>query len=216
MHRIVLLLCLLFVASGLVRAQSATSDNKSGEFFIGYSNGQIETGLGDIDDEIGLDLDDRETFHGFEVAGVYNVSRYFGVKGDVSGTYSNRHFLFTVPTQGGTGSIAFETKSSLYNFLGGVQVKDNAQSGRLKPFAHAMIGAAHSRIKISGLGCSVGVDCSGFEDASETNFAGAFGGGLDLRLNRRVQIRLIQVDYNPIWFDGGVQSNMRFGFGLVF
>ena len=172
---------------------------------------------GDIDDDLGLDLDDRESFHGFNVSGVYNVSRYIGIKGDVSGTYSNRGFSFNVPIpEGGGGSIAFETKSSLYNFLGGVQVKDNSNSGRLKPFAHALAGTAYSRIKISGLGCSPGIDCTGFEGGSETNFAGAFGGGLDVRLSRRVQIRLIQVDYNPIWFDGGVQNNIRFGFGLVF
>lgn len=216
MNRIFLSVCLLLVASGYTFAQGSSADHKAGEVFIGYSNGQIDTGLGDIDDDIGLELDDRETFHGFNVSGVYNVSRYFGLKGDVSGTYSNKHYLFTVPTTGGSGSIAFETKSSLYNFLGGVQVKDNSRTGRLKPFAHALVGGAHSRVKISGLGCSVGIDCTGLEGGSETNFAGAFGGGLDLRVSRRVQLRLIQVDYNPIWFDGGVQNNIRFGFGFVF
>ena len=217
MNRIIVSLSLLLLLNGYSIAQNAPGDHKQGELFIGYSNGQIDTGLGDIDDDLGLDLDDRETFHGFEVSGVYNVSRYFGLKADVSGTYSNRGFSFTVPApEGGTGSIAFETKSSVYNFLGGVQVKDNSNSGRLKPFAHALVGAAHSRVKISGLGCSIGVDCTGFDGGSETNFAGAFGGGLDVRLTRRVQLRLIQVDYNPIWFDGGVQNNVRFGFGLVF
>ena len=215
MNRIILSLSLLLLLSGYTIAQN--DDHKSGELFIGYSNGQIDTGLGDIDDDLGLDLGDRETFHGFEISGVYNVSRYFGLKADVSGTYSNRGFSFTVPAPGGgTGSVAFETKSSLYNFLGGVQVKDNSRSGRLKPFAHALAGAAHSRVKLSGLGCSVGIDCTQFEGGSETNFAAAFGGGVDVRLSRRVQLRLIQVDYNPIWFDGGVQNNIRFGFGLVF
>lgn len=200
-------------------AQTSSDGYKKGELFVGYSNGQIDTGLGDFDDDgLGLDLGDRETFHGFNVSGVYNVSKYFGLKADVSGVYSNRGFAFNVPTpSGGTGSIGFETKSSLYNFLGGVQVKNNSKSGRLKPFAHALVGAAHTRVKISGLGCSVGVDCTGIEGGSETNFAGAFGGGLDVRLSNRVQIRLVQVDYNPIWFEGGGrQNNIRLGFGLVF
>lgn len=217
MQKLVLLLSILLLISGSSIAQNATGDHKNGELFIGYSNNQVDTGLGDIDDDFGLDLNDRETFHGFEVSGVYNISRFFGLKGDVSGTYSNRGFAISVPTpSGGTGSVGFETKSSLYNFLGGVQVKDNSNSGRLKPFAHALIGAAHSRVKLSGLGCSVGIDCSQFEGGSETNFASALGGGLDVRVNRRVQIRVIQVDYNPIWFDGGVQNNIRFGFGVVF
>ena len=209
------LIALAYVVAAF--AQNTGDDYKPGEFFIGYSNQQVDTGLGDIDDDLGLDLDDKETFHGFNVSGVYNVSRYFGVKADVSGAYSNKGYVFTVPTTGGgSGSVAFETKSSLYNFLGGVQIKDNSNSGRVKPFAHALVGAAHTRVKLSGLGCSVGVDCSLFEGGSETNFAGAFGGGLDIRLSRRVQLRAIQVDYNPIWFDGGVQSNIRLGFGFVF
>ena len=217
MKRSILLLILAIAAVGIVRAQDPVDDYKKGEVFIGYSNGQVDTGLGDIDDVFGLDIDERESFHGFNVSGVYNVSRYFGVKADVSGVYSNRGFSFVVPAPGGgTGSIGFETKNSLYNFLGGVQVKDNSRSGRLKPFAHALVGAAHARTKLSGLGCSVNIDCTGFENGSETNFAGAFGGGLDVRLSNRVQVRLIQIDYNPIWFDGGRQNNMRFGFGIVF
>jgi opacity protein-like surface antigen len=221
MNKSLLALLFLLGTALFATAQDPPDDYKKGELFVGYSNGQVDTGLGDLDDEdLPFDIDDRESFHGFNVSGVYNVSRYFGVKADVSGVYSNRGFAFTVPTTSeggtGTGSIAFETKSSLYNFLGGVQIKNNSGSGRLKPFAHALVGAAHTRVKISGLGCSVGVDCSGFESGSETNFAGAFGGGLDVRLSRRVQLRLIQVDYNPIWFDGGRQNNIRFGFGFVF
>ena len=216
MKRFILLFCIAATAVYLTPAQNS-NEHKSGEFFIGYSNGQVDTGLGEIDDDLGLDLDDRESFHGFNVSGVYNMSRHFGLKGDVSAVYSNRGFSFSVPTTGGgTGSVGFETKSSLYNFLGGVQIKDNSKSGRLKPFVHAMVGAAHARIKLSGLGCSIGVDCSVFEGGSESNLSGAFGGGLDIRLSNRVQLRLIQADYNPIWFDGGRQNNFRFGFGLVF
>jgi opacity protein-like surface antigen len=217
MNRITLAICLVVIASLTAIAQDAGDDHKAGEIFIGYSNGQVDTGLGDLDDELGLDIGDRESFHGFNVSGVVNVNRYFGIKGDVSGVYSNRGFAFTVPAPGGgTGSVSFETKSSLYNFLGGVQVKDNSKSGTFKPFAHALVGAAHTRVKLSGLGCSVGIDCSVFQGGSETNFAGAFGGGIDIRLNNRVQVRVIQVDYNPIWFDGGRQNNVRFGFGIVF
>ena len=212
-----LLAVLISVAMTLVVAGQDSDDYKKGEFFIGYSNGQIDTGIGDIDDDFGLDLGDRESFHGFNTSGVFNVNRYVGLKVDLSGAYKNRGFAFNVPTPGGgTGSIAFETKNSLYNFLGGVQIKDNSRSGTVKPFAHALFGAAYARTKISGLGCSVGIDCTGIESGSETQWAGAFGGGLDLRLSNRVQIRLVQVDYNPVFFEGGPQNNLRFGFGLVF
>jgi opacity protein-like surface antigen len=216
MSRIILGICLVIVTSICALAQDS-DDHKRGEFFIGYSNGQVDTGLGDIEDDFGLGIDERESFHGFNTSGVYNVSRYFGLKADVSGVYSNKGYAFSVPTTGGgTGSVGFETKSSLYNFLGGVQIKDNSRSGTFKPFAHVLVGAAHSRIKLSGLGCSVGVDCSVFQGGSETNWAAAFGGGLDLRISKRVQLRLIQVDYNPVLLDDAKLDNFRFGFGLVF
>lgn len=225
MNKLILALCLSLITSVFVVAQDATDGYKKGEFFIGYSNGQVDTGLGDIDDEeFGIDIDERESFHGFNTSGVYNVSRYFGLKADVSGVYNDRDFSFPVtipPSEGGTGpgtgTVAFETKNSLYNFLGGVQIKDNSNSGRFKPFAHALVGAAHARTKISNVTCPIGIDCSFIVSGSETGFAGAFGGGIDVRLNNRIQIRAIQVDYNPIWLgDGGRQDNIRLGVGLVF
>ena len=219
MNKLILALCLTLITSVFAVAQDATDGYKKGEFFIGYSNGQIDTGLGDVDDEeFGIDIDERETFHGFNTSGVYNVSRYFGVKADVSGVYNDRDFSFTVPTggTGTTGTVSFETKNSLYNFLGGVQIKDNSRSGRFKPFAHALVGAAHARTKINNVVCPVGVDCSPIVSGSETGLAGAFGGGVDVRLNNSVQLRAIQVDYNPIWLDGTRQNNIRLGVGLVF
>ena len=217
MKRLFTTLCSVLICAAFGSAQNTDDGYKNGEFFIGYSNQQVDTGLGDIDDDLGLDLDDREGFHGINVSGVYNVGRYFGLKADVSATYSNQGYSFTVPTSGGgTGSVGFETKSSLYNFLGGIQIKNNSHDRRVRPFAHALVGAAHTRVKLSGLGCSIGVDCTAFEGGSETNLAAAFGGGLDIKLNRRVQLRAIQVDYNPIWFDGGRQNNIRLGFGFVF
>jgi opacity protein-like surface antigen len=103
-----------------------------------------------------------------------------------------------------------------YNFLGGVQIKDNSSDARFKPFAHALIGAGHGRTKVSSVTCPAGVDCSDLINDSETGFAGAFGGGLDIKLSNRVDFRAIQVDYNPIKFDSGTQNNVRFGVGFVF
>jgi hypothetical protein len=60
------------------------------------------------------------------------------------------------------------------------------------------------------------VGCAGIVSGSETGLAGAFGGGLDIKLNDHIDFRLIQVDYNPIKFNGGVQQNVRIGIGFVF
>lgn len=50
----------------------------------------------------------------------------------------------------------------------------------------------------------------------DTGLAGAFGGGMDLRLSNRFDIRLIQIDYNPMKLFNGTQHNLRVGIGLVF
>jgi hypothetical protein len=50
-----------------------------------------------------------------------------------------------------------------------------------------------------------------------------FGGGIDVKVHPRVDLRIIQFDYNPIFY-GGVESldlpnrtqnNIRIGFGVV-
>lgn len=214
MKKYFLALCIGALAGFSVNAQ--TTDHKKAEAYIGYSASSTDTGVSPNDDFSDL-VNEREGFHGFEVAGVYNFHRYVGFKGSVSGTYNNKNFDFSVPTTEGTGQVSFDTNNSLYNFLGGVQFKDNASDARIKPFAHVLIGAGHGRVKVKNLFCDTDVECGGFAGTtSETGFAGAFGGGIDVRLNNRVDLRLIQVDYNPIRFDNATTHNVRFGIGFVF
>ena len=55
-------------------------------------------------------------------------------------TGHNKSQKFTDTINGTTESI--DTKERIYNFLGGVQVKDNRKDARFKPFAHALVGMA--------------------------------------------------------------------------
>jgi hypothetical protein len=211
MKKLILSGLLSFMCASLGLAQS---DYKKAEVFAGYSNNQVDTGI-ESDDPNDFEefFQERETFHGFNASGVYNFSRYVGVKGDVSGTYKKQNF--SIPATG--GNITLNTRDSLYNFLGGVQVKDNASQGRLKPFAHALVGAGHARTKFRDVVCPVGNNCSFFdEDFTETGLAMAFGGGLDIRINNKIDFRVVQVDYNPIRLDSGTQHNVRLGIGVVF
>lgn len=211
------LMTLLCASFGL--AQNTSGDYKKSEFFVGYSNNQVDTGLNSDDgNEFQNFFNDRESFHGVNVTGTYNVTRYVGVTGDVSATYNNKNFSFSVPTgPTTTGTVAFKTNNSLYNFLGGVQVKDNASTARVKPFGYALVGAGHARTKFKDVTCPTGVDCSFFNETdSETGLAGAFGGGIDIKINDKIDFRAIKVDYNPIKLDGGTTHNVRIGVGLVF
>lgn len=135
---------------------------------------------------------DFEGFNGVEGAVTGNISRYVGLKGD----YAFHYKSFDAPAP-------FNVTAKTHTLVGGVQFKDNSKEKKLKPFAHLMAGLANGRV-------------SGFVSDSETGFAGVIGGGLDVRLNDRVDFRLVQLDYNPTRLGGETQHNFRVGIGLVF
>ncbi|HEX2639290.1 MAG TPA: outer membrane beta-barrel protein [Pyrinomonadaceae bacterium] len=223
MKNVMLAFGLLVFSAVFAAAQTTTTlsdDYKKAEFYVGYSNGQVDTGV-DSGNSVNSFFRDRKNFHGVNVSGVYNLSRYFGVKGDVSGVYNNT--TFTTPTFSAAvpgQTVTFDTNNSLYNYVGGIQVKDNSKSGTFKPFAHAMVGGATARTKIKNIRCSPAAPCDfligGDDTQSDTGFSGVFGGGLDFRLNDHFQIRAIQVDYNPVRSFGQWDQNLRIGAGIVF
>jgi opacity protein-like surface antigen len=209
MKKIFRLLSLLIFCASVAFAQ--TDEYSKGEFFAGYSINRTdveETGDPDVDDV----LEEGRNFQGFNVSGVYNFSKYFGLKADVSGHF--KKFATNVP--GFTNQPRID--ASLYNFLGGIQVKNNSKEGRVKPFAHALFGAGITRAKLNDAFCNeaFGTNCPPEFRDSETSFAMAFGGGLDVRASRRVSFRVFQVDFNPMRKNGETMNNMRFSFGIVF
>jgi hypothetical protein len=217
MNKLFLALCLALITGTLAFAQS---DYKKGEFYVGYSNNQVDTGANsNSGNAVQNFFDDRLTFHGIEVSGVGNVSRYVGIKADFSAAFKKENFSTTFGTGAATNTVSGDVKNSLYNILGGVQFKDNASDAKVKPFAHILGGIGHARYKVDSVTCSntAVTNCSSLVSSdSETGLAGAFGGGLDVKLSDRVDLRLIQVDYNPVRLDGNTNHNFRFGIGLNF
>lgn len=199
---------ILIVACASIAA--AQDDYKKFEFFAGYSHNRVDTGIGDDDPSLRDIIDEREGFHGFNTSITGNVSRYVGLKFDFAGHFKNENFPF------GGGSI--DLNSRLYNFLGGVQIKNNASEVTFKPFAHALVGVAHSRnrVRANDLGCvAIFPDPCNFTE-TDTGFAGAIGGGIDIRASDRVDIRVVQFDYNPTRLFDSTQHNFRIGVGIVF
>jgi opacity protein-like surface antigen len=201
----------LLTIAGLALAFAATafaqtSDYNKIEFYGGYSHNRIDTGGGG-----GNIINDREGFNGFDTAVTGNITRYIGLKVDVAGHYKEK----SIPI-GGTGRIGIE--SNVYNFLGGVQLKDNSKEGTFKPFAQALVGVARGRnsVTFDSIACITifPSPCANFSE-TETGFGGAFGGGLDIRLNNRIDIRAVQLDYNPTRLFGETQHNFRIGAGIV-
>lgn len=210
---------LLVLFTAAIFGQSST-DIKKAEGYVGYSNGQIDTGV-DSGSSINSFFRDRANFNGFEASGVYNLNRWFGVKGDFSAHFQSQRLNEVFPGPTGPVNVTTKNENSLYNYLGGVQIKDNRNSGTWKPFAHVLVGAATVRSKFTELTCTTatGTTCpTGFtnDTVSDTGFAGAFGGGLDIRINDHFQIRAIQIDYNPVHVGGFTNHNARIGAGIVF
>lgn len=227
MKRFFTLAALIAVLAPAVLAQD---DYKKWEFFGGYSAMQFDTLAGNTGsvavDEV---LGGRSTLRGFELSLVRNFHKYVGVKGDYS--LHLREDNFTRP--GGSGTV----DSTVHNFLGGLQFKDNATEARFKPFAHVLAGVAVQKLDVDSpnLGAVFGItDFS----TRETSFAMAFGGGIDIRLNDRIDIRAGQVDLNLIWrgeqqtgivlapapgqiagspfvIPGNTQTNLRLSAGIV-
>ena len=196
-------------------------DYRRFELFAGYSHNRVDVGpVEDFDPGDDLEFDDifdeREGFNGFNVSIVGNFRRYFGAKFDYS--YHQKSFDFGPDN----------TTVRLHNILGGIQVKDNSAEGRFKPFAHALVGVGRTSADLS----EFDDDLFDFDDSG---FAAAIGGGLDVRLSDRVDLRVFQIDYNPMRFDfsdfgavgipgtptpTGEQKrtlhNFRIGIGIVF
>lgn len=210
MNKIIKALCLAMILGICVFAQTDNSDEyKKNEVFVGYSNQQV-----------GLNFD-RQTFNGFEGSYVRNFTRYVGVKGDVSGAYNSNTFTTgSLNSNGGFSTFRVEVDSSVYNFLGGVQFKDNANKGRLKPFGHALAGVAYRRFNTRNprcvSNCNNTVSTPFLFNGSENGFSAAVGGGLDVKITDKIDIRALQVDYNPNFVNGGRSDNVRFSTGIVF
>lgn len=210
----------------LVSIAAIAQDEKNKvEGYLGYSFHSAQT---DLENDF-QDFDDRLNSHGFEGAVTGNFHKYVGAKFDFSTHSKSDGFV--------SGAESFNVKLRTNQFLGGVQFKNNLKDGpTLKPFAHVLAGVANQRITASGVFEDIGGGGEGGipvltpfnETLSTNNFAMAIGAGLDLKVHRHVDIRLVQFDYNPIFFrdlevddfdidiPGTTQHNYRIGFGVVF
>ena len=91
-------------------------------------------------------------------------------------------------------------------------------SARLKLFDSAPISAFVSvggGLAHTGVGSTLSA-LVGPSSTSQNSGALQFGGGLDFRLSNHIQIRAIQIDYNPVHTNGTTDHNLRLGAGIVF
>ena len=187
------------------------------EIYAGYSflllDG-FETDNVDINDV----LDQRLHFHGVDLSGTFNFSRYVGAQVDFSFNRRNQDL--------GDFDLIGDAEASIQNYLFGIQVKNNSKDGTwFRPFGHFLAGASRQRLEFNSplLIPIIGDDAFSFR---KTSFALAMGGGVDFRVTDVFSIRAIKLDYLPVFIDdfdavgvsftGRTQRNFRAGAGLVF
>ena len=209
MYKIPLLVLLVVLLSSLVAAQDENKDGRRVEVFGGYSYLVTNT------KESGNPIDHLGNLDGVNVAITYNITKRFGITGDFSA-----HFLKTTQDIPG-GTISFNTKS--FNFFVGPQYKFTNKT-RVTPFVHALAGISNNRSSYRVI--ATGATTPAAEVSRSISDLGlAIGGGLDVRVNKRISIRAFQIDYNPVFvqsrpqfgINGGRRfDNVRFSIGIVF
>jgi opacity protein-like surface antigen len=132
---------------------------------------------------------------GWNASVAINANRWFGVVADFSGLTSK------------TREQDFEEKIRANTYLFGPQFSYRGNK-RVTPFARVLFGASNLNAKATELGQSA--------EFSDTNFSYGLGGGLDIRVSKRIAIRAVQADYIHTRSFGEGQHNGRLSFGVVF
>jgi len=195
MRKLIIVTFLIACSACLSLAQTP-EDYPKNEFFAGYSYHNADINSLTIDPH-------RTSQNGVNLAYTRSLTRNIRFTGDVSAHFKR----FSQQTGGGV----FESKRDQYYFLGGVQYTTHHKNP-VTPFVHALFGASLFRGFTSNRTPPGNIFT--FDDA--TSFAMALGGGLDVRANDRISIRIVQADYTPTFFGPGRQDNIRLSFGIVF
>ncbi len=195
MQKLIIATLLIASSASLLRAQTPDAQPKN-EFFAGYSFHSADINTLTIDPH-------RTAQNGVNLEYTRNITRHIGLTSDAS-----VHFHRDSRS---TSVGVFRSQRDQYFLLGGLQLR-SGNDERLRPFAHALFGASLFRGFTSD-SRPAGIVYT-FDDA--TSFALALGGGVDFRVGKRIDLRLIQVDYTPTFFGSGRQNNFRISTGIVF
>ncbi len=171
----------------------------------------------------------RRNFNGFDASITRNLSKYVGIQGDLTGHFKSQTYVDKFTPPGVTQTIP--TRERVWNFLGGIQLKNNTRDARVKPFGHALAGVARYTDRQQQILDLFPQFNFTIEDRV-TSFAMKVGGGLDIRAGKRIDVRVIEVDYNPVFagdrtaksiagpfnpvkFTGRTAPNFTVGVGIV-
>jgi opacity protein-like surface antigen len=200
MKRFFLLLLIALMCAPAAFAQG--KDYSFYEFYVGYAYERADNNADAFNkggktkingNSVNL-ASERNAYNGFEAEFNQNVTRHIGIVTSFSGTYKTVGYVDTK-----TGNT-YNAKVQRYDLLAGPRF--NWRTAGVTPFVHGLFGISHMRAE--------------FDDKtrSDTAFAMAFGGGLDVHAGEHMDVRVIQVDYLPTFFNGKRQDNIRASAGI--
>jgi len=214
----------------LLSTISAFGQDRQTGYFVGYSVLQAE-GMPDRDDPNNFFtsnfVNHRTSLQGLngEVS-FYPASSLLGVTGNVSFNRKGR----SADVSNGSN----KESTNVWYFLAGPSYVFPDQ-GRLVPLLRIMAGFAHTGYEAAIERSAANGNLRSTFNVGSNDFAMAFGAGLDVKVNDRFKVRIIQVDYAPIFLgdrgvavlssagvlqprvlDGQRQDNLRFSFGVSF
>ena len=138
----------------------------------------------------------------------YNANKWLGLVGEVGGYHFNRQIYGAPITSGGVTTFPLETTTgSFQTYLFGPRINFR-HFDHFVPFGEVLFGVAHSGAQLTG-------------DSSQSAFALAAGGGVDMVLLKNLAWRVFEADYLMTNFSGTLlnatarQNNFRIGTGVV-
>ena len=204
MTRFFLLLLVALVCAPAAFAQN--NDYSHYEFYVGYAYERADNNAATFDKNGRAAFNgatvvfgsEKQNFNGFNAEFNQNITRHVGIVTSFSGTFNNNGFVDTK-----TGR-QFDARVQRYDLMIGPRY--NWRLSGLTPFVHGMAGITHLRASFD--------DPLSPRKKADTAFALALGGGLDVHAGEHLDVRVIQVDYLPTWFNSEHQNNFRIGAGV--
>jgi hypothetical protein len=185
------LLWLLALFLGFASASTA-QQTPSWEFFGGYSFARA--GVREYYKSTPVIYTFRDQYinlNGWELSVTENVNRWFSGTLQVTGHYSN--------------PVVLGTKNQETNYAVLYGPRFSRRTGRGRPYGHVLLGIGHAAVKVSP-----------GPKASDTSFALAAGGGLDLTLGPKAAVRALQIQYLPTNQLSTKSNRVQISAGVVF
>ncbi len=142
------------------------------------------------------------SLNGFGVSVAGNFHKNIGIVAEFGGHYGSSRFEID--------EFSLEGDTDVYSYVFGPRFSYRAKSATV--FAHALFGGARVSFDINATIPGGTIRASG----SDTGFAMAIGGGIDVNAGKRVAFRAVQADYAPTRFSGIWDHNLRLQVGIVF